>query len=187
MAGGDGNGWVQCRCGHRHWGRHGAAGLALVRTVPRPQVLLQLRAAWTHEGGTWGLLGGARDSHETVAEAALREAREEADLAPEQVRVAGELVGTDHGDWSYIYVIGIADPELTVTNATAESDDVVWSDLSEVVKHRLHSAFAGSWPTLLTAIREVLAEFPAAGSQPSPRTGDDTGDRAGLRRFTEGG
>ena len=24
---GDGNGWVECGLGHRHWGIHGAAGL----------------------------------------------------------------------------------------------------------------------------------------------------------------
>ena len=27
MADRDGNGWVRCALGHRHWGRHGAAGL----------------------------------------------------------------------------------------------------------------------------------------------------------------
>ena len=80
MATGDGNGWVDSGSGHRHWGRFGAAGLALLRTTPRPQVLLQLRAGWTHQGGSWGLVGGARDSHESLAEAALREAAEESGI-----------------------------------------------------------------------------------------------------------
>ena len=31
MARADGNGWVRCRCGQRHWGLHGAAGLVLLR------------------------------------------------------------------------------------------------------------------------------------------------------------
>ncbi|GAB3286376.1 NUDIX domain-containing protein [Kineosporia babensis] len=156
MAGGDGNGWVHCDCGHRHWGLHGAAGLALVRTGTRPRVLLQLRAAWTHEGGTWGLVGGARDSHETVAEAALREAAEEAEVEPDLVTVARELVGTDHGNWAYTYVIGLADDALTVTDVTPESDALEWVELDEVADRELHSAFASSWPVLLTAIREVL-------------------------------
>ncbi|GAB6897325.1 NUDIX domain-containing protein [Kineosporia succinea] len=156
MAGGDGNDWVLCGCGHRHWGRHGAAGLALVRAGARPTVLLQLRAAWTHEGGTWGLVGGARDSHETVAEAALREAAEEAEIDPALVTVARELVGTDHGDWSYTYVIGLAGPGLTVADATAESDALEWVDLDAVAGRALHSAFGDTWPVLHKAILEVL-------------------------------
>ncbi len=156
MAGGDGNGWVQCRCGHKHWGRYGAAGLALVRTAPRPQILLQLRAEWTHEGGTWGLVGGARDSHETVAEAALREAGEEAEVDPDLVTVVAELVGADHVDWSYTYVIGLAADGLTVADVTPESDALEWVDLDAVAERTLHSAFATSWPRLLEAVREVL-------------------------------
>jgi len=156
MAGGDGNGWVHCGCGHQHWGRFGAAGLALIRTTPRPQVLLQLRAAWTHEGGTWGLAGGARDSHETLAEAALREAREEAEVDPGLVTVVGELVGTDHGSWSYTYVIGLAADGLTVADVTPESDALEWADLDAVAGRNLHPAFAASWPALLEAVREVL-------------------------------
>ena len=156
MAGGDGNGWVHCRCGHRHWGRHGAAGLALVRLAPRPQVLLQLRAAWTHEGGTWGLTGGARDSHESVAEAALREAMEEADVDPALVTVLGTMIGTDHVDWSYTYVIGLADEQLGVADVTPESDALEWTGLDEVTRWPMHPAFAGTWPELRTAIGDVL-------------------------------
>lgn len=161
MAGGDGNGWVQCECGHRHWGRHGAAGLALVRADGPPRVLLQLRAAWTHEGGTWGLVGGARDSHETLAEAALREAVEEAEIEPDLVTVARELVGTDHGTWSYTYVIGLAASTLTVTDVTPESDALEWVELDRVAERELHSAFARSWPTLREAIDEVLVGSPS--------------------------
>ncbi|GAA3639657.1 hypothetical protein GCM10022223_68430 [Kineosporia mesophila] len=161
MAGGDGNGWVTCGCGHQHWGVHGAAGLALVRPGARgPQMLLQLRAEWTHEGGTWGLVGGARDSHETVAEAALREAAEEAEVDPALVTVSGEFVGTDHGDWSYTYVIGLAGPSLTVADVTPESDALEWVDLDDVASRTLHTAFARTWPTLLGAIRAEPAVVP---------------------------
>jgi len=76
---GDGDGWVMSDNGAHYWGRHGAAGLLL--RVPRadgsPAVLLQHRAPWSHQGGTWGLPGGARDSHETVEQAAVREVRTE--------------------------------------------------------------------------------------------------------------
>ena len=71
---GDGDGWVTCDLGHRHWGLYGAAGLLLHRpTATGDEVLLQHRATWSHHGGTWGLLGGARHSDESAVEAALRE------------------------------------------------------------------------------------------------------------------
>jgi len=43
----DGDGWMQCSCGHKHWGLHGAAGLLLVRDGT---ILLQHRAPWVHNG-----------------------------------------------------------------------------------------------------------------------------------------
>ena len=72
MSARDGDGWTICECGGTHWGRFGAAGLLLVRTDQEvPRVLLQLRAAWTHGGGSWALPGGALDSHEDPVEAAV--------------------------------------------------------------------------------------------------------------------
>ncbi len=55
-------------------------------------VLLQHRAAWSHQGGTWGLPGGARDSHETVEQAAIREAHEEAGLSEDQLTVRTKVI-----------------------------------------------------------------------------------------------
>ena len=88
---GDGDGWARCGRGHRHWGVHGAAGLLLRHG---DLVLLQHRAPWSHQGGTWALPGGARDSHETPEQAAVREAHEEAGLSAEQVRVRATVVET---------------------------------------------------------------------------------------------
>ena len=52
----------------------------------QPSVLLILRAAsWTQHAGTWGPPGGARDSHESAAGAALREAAEECAVPPDAV------------------------------------------------------------------------------------------------------
>src|SRR4029077_6020142 len=92
---GDGDGWVQCALGHRHWGRFGAAGL-LVNADD--DFVLQHRAPWTHEGGTGGLPGGARDSHEDVVTSALREAKEEADIDATFVAPVA-LTVDDHGGW----------------------------------------------------------------------------------------
>lgn len=153
MAGGDGNGWVVCHLGHRHWGRFGAAGLVLVRDQPTSlQVLLQLRAGWTHEGGTWGVPGGARDSHETVAVAALREAAEEAGVDGDRVQLLGgdegRLLGVDHGEWAYTYVLGLAPAGLPIGPPTMESEALAWVDLAQVSTLPLHSGFAGSWPAV---------------------------------------
>jgi 8-oxo-dGTP diphosphatase len=98
---GDGNGWAHCALGHRHWGRFGAAGVLITDGA---RVILQHRAIWTHEGGTWAVPGGARDSNENVIAAALREVAEETTLDP------GDLVpfdewSDDHGGWSYTTVL----------------------------------------------------------------------------------
>jgi 8-oxo-dGTP diphosphatase len=161
---GDGNGWVECRYGHRHWGRHGAAGLLLLRRPPAPQVLLQLRAAWTHEGGRWGLVGGARDSHETIAQAALREAHEEADVDPAAVHVLAEQVGADHVDWSYTYVIGMAVGHVHPRLMTPESDELRWVDVAAVPELPLHRGLETAWGALVPGITQLVT----SGSGPDP-------------------
>jgi 8-oxo-dGTP diphosphatase len=154
----DGNGWVRCRCGHRHWGLHGAAGLVLLRRREgRVEVLLQLRAGWTHQGGSWGVPGGARDSHEDVAAAALREAHEEVGVDPSHVDVVGTSIGTDHGDWRYTYVIGWADDAVDAHVRNDESDEVRWVPLDDVTALPLHPALAAAWPALRARLDTVAA------------------------------
>ncbi|GAB3597857.1 hypothetical protein GCM10027446_26710 [Angustibacter peucedani] len=154
---GDGNGWVRCAAGHRHWGRHGAAGLVVVRPGPRgPQVLVQLRAAWTHQGGTWGVPGGARDSHESVSQAARREAVEEAGVEPAQLVDVAEVVD-DHGGWSYTYVVATAPADARAFVANRESDRVDWVELDDVPDRPLHPALAESWPRLRELVDDLGA------------------------------
>lgn len=153
----DGNGWVDCDCGQRHWGRHGAAGLLLLRPASSgDELLLQLRASWTHQGGTWGLPGGARDSHESVSEAARREAVEEVGLdhAPILDLVEHRV---EHGNWSYTYVVAAAPVQTTAHVANAESDAVEWVALDDVEARHLHPALASEWPTLRQIVRSVRA------------------------------
>ena len=73
-------------------------------------MLLQHRAPWSHQGGTWGLPGGARDSHETAEQAAVREAHEEAGLPADQLTVRTTVVtATAAGShWTYTTVIADA-------------------------------------------------------------------------------
>lgn len=138
----DGNGFVYCRCGQRHWGLHGAAGLLLER---QGRVLLQLRATWVHQGGTWSTPGGAVDSHEQVREAALREAVEELGIETEQVEVLDEFVAVDHLDWRYHVVGGRLSSEALPRAANSESDEVGWFTPEELVRLPLHPGFAAGW------------------------------------------
>lgn len=144
---GDGDGWVICARGHRHWGRYGAAGL-LIRTDAA--VVLQHRAPWSHHGGTWGVPGGARDSHETVAAAALREAAEEAGIDADSVRLTGVHLD-DHDGWSYSTVLAAPSRDVTPASTSAESVEVCWQPIEMVEHLSLHPGFALTWPTLRVA------------------------------------
>lgn len=151
----DGDGWVEAPDGTRRWGRYGAAGLLLVR--PGPEVLLQLRAEWTHFGGTWSLVGGARDSHEDAVTAALREAEEEAGLDPTAVRVRGEIPGASLGVWSYTYVLATSLPGARAEVRTAESVELRWFPVDEVAGLPLHAGLAADWPRLAEVVRRRLS------------------------------
>lgn len=149
----EGNGWVDCSCGGRHWGLHGAAGVAVVHP-DGAQVLMQLRAAWTHGGQTWAFPGGARALAETPVQAALRELQEELQVAAHAVEVLHEQVWTDHGDWRYHTVIARAIlPVETVLND--ESERAEWVALDDVSGLPLHAALAPIWPDVLGVIRQV--------------------------------
>jgi 8-oxo-dGTP diphosphatase len=138
---GDGDGWARCARGHRHWGIFGAAGLLLWHDG---SVLMQHRALWSHHGGTWGILGGARNSDETAAEAAGREAEEEAGLDPRAYRVGQDYVD-DHGGWAYTTVVAHTDRRLRLTGLTEETIAVAWVPADEVTALPLHPGFAASW------------------------------------------
>jgi 8-oxo-dGTP diphosphatase len=156
---GDGDGWVMSDSGAAYWGRHGAAGLLL--RAPRPDgsavVLLQHRAPWSHQGGTWGLPGGARDSHESAEEAAVREAHEEAGLEAGRLVVRTTVVtATASGSqWTYTTVIADA-PEQLDTVPNRESAELRWVAEEDVAALPLHPGFAASWQRL----REVAATIP---------------------------
>jgi 8-oxo-dGTP pyrophosphatase MutT (NUDIX family) len=141
---GDGDGWTHCASGHKHWGLFGAAGLLLWHGEC---VLLQHRAHWSHYGGTWGLLGGARNRAESAEQAAQREAAEEAGLAADSYEITGAYVD-DHGGWSYTTVVGQARSAVLPTALTAETLEVRWVRVSQVPDLPLHPGFAATWETV---------------------------------------
>ena len=177
---GDGDGWVRCAGGHRHWGRFGAAGLML---AGEHGTMLQHRAAWTHEGGTWGVPGGARDSHEDVVATALREASEEAGVDPAVVVPVGWSVD-DHGGWSYTTVVAHASGPVNEQVRNAESTEIRWWAIDQVASLPLHQGFATTWPRLQhlpQPLAIVVDSANVVGSRPDGWWHDRAGATRRLR------
>ncbi len=177
---GDGDGWVQCALGHRHWGRFGAAGL-LVNADH--DFVLQHRAPWTHEGGTWGVPGGARDSHEDVVTSALREAKEEADIDDASVAPVA-LTVDDHGGWSYTTVAARPRTSIEPRSVNAESTEIRWWPEAGIDHLPLHPGFARTWPEVRHPVRPLTLVIDAAnvvGSRPDGWWRDRLGATRRLR------
>jgi 8-oxo-dGTP diphosphatase len=132
--------WATCAHGHAHWGRRGAAGLLI---ADDGRVLLQLRAAWSHQGGTWSIPGGARERGESAVEAALREAQEEMSIDHADLDVRASYVATC-GGWAYETVLAVAVGPVRLAHRS-ESDDHVWAAVEDVAELPLHPAFRAAW------------------------------------------
>ena len=182
MAVRDGDGWAVCARGHRHWGVHGASGLLAVHHGQdgTPYVLLQKRALWSHHGGTWGLPGGATDSHEDAIAGALREAWEEASLDAGGLRVFGVYVD-DHGGWSFQTVLAQAAGLLEAT-PNAESVELRWVPADEIMSRPLHPGFAETWPAVRQALTPVVVVLDAANIVGARAEHGWWRDRAGAAR-----
>jgi 8-oxo-dGTP diphosphatase len=177
---GDGDGWINCARGHRHWGRFGAAGLLI---IGEQRAMLQHRAEWTHEGGTWALPGGARDSHEDPVATALREAREEADIEADSVTPLG-WSRDDHGGWSYTTVVARARGPISARAANAESIAIRWWASAEIDDLPLHRGLAGAWPRLRlppAQLRVIVDAANVVGSRPDGWWHDRLGAARRLR------
>jgi 8-oxo-dGTP pyrophosphatase MutT (NUDIX family) len=131
----------------------GAAGVVFVCDVaeghdpPVRAVMLQLRSAFSHEGGTWSCAGGALDEGETPLEGALREASEEIGPIPVTHRVLGSYEFHPADDWTYTTsVVEVDEPFGRSMNF--ETDAVAWVPVADVEELPLHSGFAAAWPHL---------------------------------------
>ena len=167
----------QARCG-----RSAAAGAG---PDGSPAVLLQHRAPWSHQGGTWGLPGGARDSHETAEQAAVREAHEEAGLPADQLTVRTTVVTAEISGAAA--PLDLHDrhrrrPRMLQTMPNRESAELRWVALDDVADLPLHPGFAASWERLLDRDGvDPSAGQPAALSRLQPRAAARVvgrGDRA---------
>jgi len=152
--------WTRCvGSGSRHWGRYGAAGLLLVaQDEGVRRVLVDRRADWVHQGGTVGIPGGAIQKGETVLDAALREATEEAagldQLDP-------KLLGSHQQPcdvcerWIYTTVVAGVPMVLPVKPRSHESAGYDWVEVGQVEALPLHPGLRRAWPSLLTLLGRV--------------------------------
>lgn len=135
-------------------------------------MLLQHRAYWSHHGGTWGLPGGARDSHESPAQTALREAAEETGVRPRDVAVRAQQVTSPVSNgWSYTTVVADAAEQLT-TQRNGESAELRWVPEQQVSELPLHPGFAASWSALRARLVLLFLDprLGAAQELAGPRT-----------------
>ncbi len=143
--------WVDGPQG-RFWGTFGAAGLLLAH--PEAGVLLQHRVGWSHFGGTWGLLGGARKAGESAEQAAIREADEEGSVPPDAVLVLGSSV-LDLGYWTYTTVLARSARVFEPVVGDAESLELRWVPFGEVDGLPLHPGFGDAWPQLRARLADA--------------------------------
>ncbi len=143
-----GDGFLHCDDGHVRWGRYGAAGALFVHRGERgTEVLMQLRWARAHVGGTWSGPGGAIDRGEPPLAAALRETTEEVGAPPEPHELLGEYVFAPAFDWQYTTSV-ILVPRRFGVAANFETTEIRWCTGAEVDQLPLHPGFAAAWPHL---------------------------------------
>lgn len=149
-----GDGFLTCDDGHVRWGRYGAAGaLFVLQGESGCQVMMQLRSARAHEGGTWSCPGGAMNLNESPLAAALREATEEVGAPPKPYELLGEHVFAPAGNWQYVTSV-IEVPRRFGVAANFETDEVRWCSGDEVDRLALHPGFADAWPHLWAIVQE---------------------------------
>jgi 8-oxo-dGTP diphosphatase len=105
--------------------------------------MLQLRAGWSHRGGTWSIPGGARERGESGVQAALREAGEEMAIRSEDVEVRSSYVWTC-GGWAYETILAVATGPVRLAHLS-ESLAHVWASPEEVGELPLHPGFRAAW------------------------------------------
>jgi 8-oxo-dGTP pyrophosphatase MutT (NUDIX family) len=180
-----GDAWHDCRCGERHWGTFGAAGLLV---VSGQDVLLQLRSAKSHRGGTWALPGGARRPGEGALAAALREGWEEAGLAAAGLRPTWWVIA-DHIGWTYTTVAAEAASQVACGPGNWEADRTEWAPASQVEGYDLHPGLRQMWPTLRGLIGRrsslIVDAANVMGSTPDGWWKDRAGAARRLRQDLE--
>lgn len=137
--------WVDCPFGSTHWGRFGAAGVLIIKSVRGgAEVLLQQRALWTHHGGEWSTPGGAIEEGETSLIGAMREAKEETGISARSLLVTGLITHECQCGWRYDVFIATTRKPVRVKR-NSESAALKWVRTTRVDRLNLLPAFRVSW------------------------------------------
>ncbi len=145
-----GDGFVRCSDGHVRWGLFGAAGVVFV-TVDgggAPLVMLQLRSAFSHEGGHVVVPGRrARPRRDAARGCPARGRPRRSASPPPSPALLGEYVFAPAVDWSYTTVVVQVD-EPFGEPLNFETEAIEWMPVDEVDRRSLHPGFASAWPHL---------------------------------------
>ena len=99
------------------------------------------RSKEIHNGGTWGVPGGARHRDETPLAAAIREFREEIGYELAEF-VVTDVFEDDCGGWSYwTWLVEVAERNDGREVLNWETDEVRWVTAGELVELDLFDAF----------------------------------------------
>lgn len=164
---------IICGHGHKHWGKHGAAGI-LIR-APRPSgelaYLLQQRADTAYDSaGKWGVFGGALLEGETPQAGADRELAEETGTNVPLLTPISSYED-DHGGWAYTTFV--ADAPATFWPAfdgetPEESANWGWFTPAEMKSLPLHPGFKAALPKILageTAEKALRRQIELTGQE----------------------
>jgi 8-oxo-dGTP diphosphatase len=144
MSSGDsGDRFFELSDGSKRWGHFGAAGVLLRHEDESGtrRFFVARRSMRSHDGGTWGVPGGAMHDNETPADAALREFHEEIGYELEDFVVV-DVFEDDHGGWSYWTVfVDVAERHEGRESLNWETDEVRWVTADQLVELELFGAF----------------------------------------------
>lgn len=83
----------------------------------------------------------------------MREAKEEAAVPPENIRVLFTSV-FDVGYWTYTTVVAEALQPFDAAISDQESLELQWVEIEEVGSKELHPGFAAAWPGLRSRLAD---------------------------------
>ena len=138
-----GDGFITLADGSQRWGRFGAAGILVRHQDSDGEVhyFVALRSAWTHQGGTWAVPGGALHQDEEPLAGALREFAEEVGHELDGFEVVS-VHEDDHGGWSYwTLVVEVPERFDPPPGHSWETAETRWVPAAQLAELELFEAF----------------------------------------------